>query len=455
MPQLNEIFVEKYSPGQWQIDAAADFHISIEQRLSAPSHLKDRLLTQTDPKLMWIAKDGILLITTENYATSEECSYVRVYDVAPLRASFEATAAALNKAGNRQGGGGLGGGTGYFHVSDSPQDQQGETTRITSQLGDKRIPHHNGTNSGVFPQIQNLEWTWQSSLIDLIQSISSPLSRWYNIDGEGGKLKVVNERLVVLQSRPGHEEVADILDQLTLSLKNTDPLATSSAAIRPLHNPIKEFSRRFDRESEQRLNELLWSEKNPSLVFPGETPLTEILNYVSADLSSKTVSPILFVPDTGALEDNSTDLEEVIVKDVELQEGLTTVGEALELILSQTDPELSVVARGGVLVLTTKGFAEGDESNIVRIYDLSRIDQAVANVKSSGQSAEWHIRQIVQSMSSPPLRWFDIDGEGGQMNVVGQRLVVSQSPKGHHIISDCLEQLEQSLNTANRGTQRG
>ena len=49
---------------------------------------------------------------------------------------------------------------------------------------------------------------------------------------------------------------------------------------------------------------------------------------------------------------------------------------------------------------------------------------------------------IVDEMRSPPCQWFDSQGEGGRMNVAGNRLLVRQTRIGHQAVIEVLEQLE-------------
>jgi hypothetical protein len=392
--------------------------------------------------------------TTKAEEALQDRWIVRVYDVAPLRPSFEAAADAENLAivrryerGNSDGGGG----TGFFQFGGT-RNELADSVKPSVNSGDNQTDIEGIANRGTPSAPQLSQVTWQECLMEMVQELTSPVAKWSEDDDES-YIKVIEDRLIIRQTREGHEAIADLLDQLTVSLTSPDAAGSSSNSVRVPHDPVKEFSRRTDRDSEQRLNELLWTERTPALVFPGETPLTEILRHISAVLSSRVDQPILIRTDIGALDDDSVELNEIMIKDVEIPEGLMSVGSAFEHILSQTDPQLTLVAQDGVFLLTTKTAADAEENMLLRVYDISQIKTLLLDREPSEPFNVWLLLQIVQEMSAPPARWYDTDGEGGRMSVLGERLVVAQSPEGHQKVSNCLEQLELSLNATAAGLQ--
>lgn len=385
---------------------------------------------------------------------SQDLWIVRVYDVSLLRPSFEAAAAARNIAIQRlysgdnpaHSGGLRGGGSGFFQISGT-RGERADSVEPSAKPDDNAPGSVDSAN-----QETPLAVTWQECLMELVQDLTSPVAKWSAVDGEGS-VRIIEHHLIVRQTRLGHEQVADLLNQLTLSLTNTDAAVPSNDATRLPINPVTEFSRGIDRDSEQKLNEMLWTERTPELRFPGENELLKILNHISAVLSSRVGHPVVIMTDIGALEDDSVVLDDVFIRDIDIPEGLLTVGSAIKHILSQTDPELSLIARDGILVLTTKTSADAEENSLLRVYDISGILAALRNPQSLESVDPWQIPEIVQAMSAPPARWYDIDGEGGRLYTLGERLVVTQSPEGHQRIADCLEQLELSLNAAAFGSQ--
>ncbi len=66
---------------------------------------------------------------------------------------------------------------------------------------------------------------------------------------------------------------------------------------------------------------------------------------------------------------------------------------------------------------------------------MAQIDKPVPLDDSS-------LLMIVQDMTGPPARWFDIDGEGGRLHVAGNRLLVRQSRSAHQAIVEVPQHLE-------------
>ena len=151
------------------------------------------------------------------------------------------------------------------------------------------------------------------------------------------------------------------------------PSTLSRKERRPLTGAAAEFSRRSERDAERRLNELMQTERNGNLNFPGENPLTDILEALSVTLSESQGSPIVIKPDVMALNSDGVVLADVIIKDLEIPEGLMTVGSALDHILSQNDQPLTWIAKDELLLITTVSVAEADENMFLRSYDISRL----------------------------------------------------------------------------------
>ncbi|MCA9010041.1 MAG: sigma-70 family RNA polymerase sigma factor [Planctomycetaceae bacterium] len=266
---------------------------------------------------------------------------------------------------------------------------------------------------------------------------------------------------------------------------------------RPLSGAAAEFSRRSERDAERRLNELMRTKGTGDLHFPGETPLTEILETLSSNLSKSQGNPITIRLDFVVLAD-------VMIKDIVIDDGLMTVASALDHILSQTDPELTWIAKNELLLISTRAAAEADENMILRSYDISKLHeitwprenrmmfgggqqdvgggfgggggsfsltpepQGSGSSSTSAESEEYtsssdsssattiaetsddqsiltwenHLMQTILKMSGRQCHWYDIDGEGGSMKIAGRRLIVRQSRSGHEQVVAVLEQLE-------------
>ena len=312
-------------------------------------------------------------------------------------------------------------------------------------------------------------------------------------------------------------EVTDLSDQVDASEVTATFTGTSSIPAtavsketlttkqdRPSSGAAAEFSRRSERDAERRLNELMRTKVTGDLNFPGESPLTDILENLSSNLSKSQGNPISIRPDIGALDDDSIVLADVTIRDIEIPDGLMTVDSALDHILSQTEPELTWIAKNELLLITTRAAAEADENMILRSYDISKLHeitwprenrmmfgggqqdvgggfgggggsfsltpepQGSGSSSTSAESEEYtsssdstsattiaetsddqsiltwenHLMQTIHEMSGQQCRWFDVDGEGGSMKIAGNHLIVLQSRIGHEHVVAVLEQLD-------------
>ena len=144
---------------------------------------------------------------------------------------------------------------------------------------------------------------------------------------------------------------------------------------RPLTGAEAEFSRRSERDAERRLNELMQTDLVANYSFPGEYPLTDILEQLMTDLTTSQGDRILISPDVAALENEAIVLSDVMFKDIEIGKGFMTVGSFLDHVLSQTNPELTWIAKDELLLITTVSAAESEENMFLRSYDVSRLRQ--------------------------------------------------------------------------------
>lgn len=235
----------------------------------------------------------------------------------------------------------------------------------------------------------------------------------------------------------------------------------------------------------------------PLLDYQAETPLSELLkqiaNYYSTQHGGKGGvggSPFRMVifPDKAELSMESIEsLEDVLVSGI-LVEGVE-LQNALDLIFEQTtDPELAYEIKDEVLMVTTKSKAESDASLTTRVYDVRNlIGLDYADTGFSGASRvpmgrgggffsmqvfgapaavsggavpvqpanggqdekpvkiEPSLTTMVMEMTSPPCKWFDLDGEGGAIRLVGESLVVRQTAAGHREVVRLLNLLTESV----------
>ena len=310
----------------------------------------------------------------------------------------------------------------------------------------------------------------------------------------------------VTVTRDSHAAAANESESGMMSAEGSGGMGFASSATakprRPLKGAAAEFSRRSAREVDERLNQIIQGTPVENLTFPGENPLTDILEQISHHATVTYCvdgQRFTILPDLKALNEDAVVLDQVMIKDIEL-DGIA-LSSALDLILRQTDPPLTWVVKDEVVLITTVSAAESDEYMFLRSYDITRLreisqlsvvvwteggqrtvsgggggmfslfaepvqfggggsgavpqktmtEPAKKDAKKSSTKDEkqevtitWEagLMQTVQDLSSPPAIWFDIDGEGGKISVAGNRLIVRQSRKGHEQVVDVLEQLE-------------
>ena len=138
------------------------------------------------------------------------------------------------------------------------------------------------------------------------------------------------------------------------------------------------FDLRSEKPAETWLRNLL-DEPCPPLDFPGDVPISEILQQIS-DYYTNTYGSagggagadyrMTIIPDRAELElDGISSLDDVTVSDISLS-GIT-LKNALALIFGQTsDPELTYMIKNEVMLITTVTASELDENLITRVYPL-------------------------------------------------------------------------------------
>ncbi|MEZ6128553.1 MAG: sigma-70 family RNA polymerase sigma factor [Planctomycetaceae bacterium] len=237
----------------------------------------------------------------------------------------------------------------------------------------------------------------------------------------------------------------------------------------------------------------------PPLDFPGETPLSEVLEALRAHYSQTDGATdagefsLTLFPDMAELEvEGISSLEDVLVRDISFPAGME-LRNALNLIFARTksDAELTYEIRNEVMMITTKAWADSDAAMVTRIYEVGELldleygedfvypnggmggggggfmsvpqvfspqssgpkgngkkkaqAEGKATVEQPVTVAKRNLADLVMEMTSPPCQWFNIDGEGGAIRIVGRTLVVRQTPAGHREIVRLLNLLSESL----------
>lgn len=111
----------------------------------------------------------------------------------------------------------------------------------------------------------------------------------------------------------------------------------------------------------------------PETDFPGDTPLSEPVDFFQEYLTRNGKHRVQFIIDVSELElEGITSLEDVLVRGVRFHDGSHTCWDALELIFQQTtEPELTFVPRNGHVLITTLDKSESGDMLESRLYDVS------------------------------------------------------------------------------------
>lgn len=216
---------------------------------------------------------------------------------------------------------------------------------------------------------------------------------------------------------------------------SVERVATTAKAHHRLNRTTPEFSRLSASTVEKRLNELVHHEMVANLNFPGENPLTDILEQISTQISATQDLKFTFVPDDRRLEEQAVLLKEVMINNVEL-DGIS-MRSALDIIMGQTNPALTWLVRDEVIQITTA--EEAEQYMFLRSYDIAKLRNLP---RVSTTSWELGVTETIEKLTSPTCHWASPDVDGGQMRVVENRLIVRHNRDAHEQVVAVLEQLE-------------
>lgn len=256
------------------------------------------------------------------------------------------------------------------------------------------------------------------------------------------------ESITVLANRTATTADGTIVDGV-MPHQKIAKMKSSSSTIRP--DPDKgRFS--LGAENDPPIEKWLYSmlfRPIPLLDFPGETPLSEVLQCISAHFNEEhgnmddRRNRMTFWPDVAELDlEGIASLEDVMVRDISLN-GVS-LRNALKLIFDQTtEPELTFKIEDGVIMITTRKKIESGKDVYTRAYcvgDLSKVPVAPRD----HEGTEWapDLVTFIVEMTQPKLKWAHRDEEGGAIRMVGDTLVVKQSSIGHRKIVGLLNMLD-------------
>lgn len=366
----------------------------------------------TEPRLELIIHNESALVTTHWLTNNHRYLQTRVHDVGDLlRQKFAATGKRKNKRKNRSSetlpadipySGGFGGGGGQFSVT--PQ-----------LLGESPA--------------QILPTEPQHPLCALVVEMTFPPYMWQEIDGEGGSLRLVGDTLIIRQGHACQREIVRLLNRLSRSSQATDSDTADYQRYGPDASPRERW-----------LHELMDAPCG-TLDFPGETPLADVLEKIASQLSERhpgndNSARLQFLTDFRELEiEGIESLDDVLVRDIYL-DGVS-VENALRIVFDQTqEPALTWVIRDETLLVTTE--TRQSELLQLRTYNVAALNQRLFADDPEG------LTDTIQAMTWPSALWINIDGEGGNIRLADDSLVIMQTHHVHQQIVRLLNQLQNS-----------
>ncbi len=169
-----------------------------------------------DQELTWIVENEVILITTTASAESSDRAFLRSYDVRELKPMFEEMAKAVPTVPD-QTGGGMGGGMGggFFMAQQAgPASMAGPPAGSTGSGPQKAASGTELPDGMLHSQPAFIQNSWQRCLINEIQGLTTPPCQWLVDGSDFGTMSVVGDRLIVQQTRSGHEKVVEVLEEL-------------------------------------------------------------------------------------------------------------------------------------------------------------------------------------------------------------------------------------------------
>ncbi|MBS0204211.1 MAG: hypothetical protein JSS49_15005 [Planctomycetes bacterium] len=337
--------------------------------------------------LTWTASDGVLEVTTR--AKVEEQLTTRVYDVSSLVTALELDFRNLEfRQCLRRWG---------------PLEQR--------RLGVLERGFDGGMGMGSFGRqsvdngvvVGDTRILGEPFLKKVLQSSCDV--KWMEIDQEGGEICCVRGRLIVRQTFSGHQKIQGILaaaeDFLVKGVK-----AKSLEIRRPAY-PIDEDAA------------ILRQLAEPATLNVSNQSLAEVIQQIA------TSAGIRHWLDEAALNDEGIS--------VDVKVSANSSGVPLNVILKHLiEPYgLSIIVHEGTLVVTTD--AKANEQQELVVYEIGGIPSVGPNEL---------IASIEQATSGT---WMRIDQEGGEIELLGLRLLlIRQNSKVHSEIARLLDDLRKS-----------
>lgn len=311
---------------------------------------------------------------------------------------------------------------------------------------------------------------------------STPRCDWQWVDGEGGCIRVEDTKLFVDQSVPGQRDVTDVLEILWRLLQNPVFGTASDGAASAVNEHEFVTTLKENRESEVSQNlpsvfepravfadrtfkpctpidserrwflEAVLEQPGPKLDFPGETPLSKILETIQKhvqEIYGNDENQFFIYPDFAELRcENIHSLNEVMIRDVVLPP--IQLRSAFNLVMRQAiEPELTYVIHQDVLLITT--LAKAEQMFELKLHEVGHLLQQLGpsftlEPSSSdplgrpGLNSGQPILDVIREFTGPI--WV-FDG-GAKVGLIGSKLIIYQTPYGQRAVEELLEMLRLS-----------
>jgi hypothetical protein len=213
--------------------------IEIPQGTMSVAAVLDEVLSHSESvELTWIVRNGQVVITTEACSELPENLILHSYDISALRDLQMTTpqVPAMPPGGMGGGGGGFGSvadpqmGLGSYPpgytpaTSLNPQETPGAGGMPPGQAapGGMSMGGGGGMGGGGYGGTQPT--MWEGNVVLAIIDLTSPPCMWVQNGDQIGTMVVVGNRLVVRQTRKGHQLVSEAIEQLEEAAKSRAPV---------------------------------------------------------------------------------------------------------------------------------------------------------------------------------------------------------------------------------------
>jgi hypothetical protein len=293
--------------------------------------------------------------------------------------------------------------------------------------------------------------------IQTVHDMTSPRTRWFDIDGEGGRISKFGDSMVIRQDY----FTLQTIQQLLTKLRHPVSLDSQQPRFAPRRGNGSTLNTRD-------MIERVWN--LPSPIFQlgnqgGPRPdADQFLKLMERHMSEAAGFPVSIRVDWPELDiDGVRSLREISMRPILVASTTSSFGEVLGFAATNclgSRPIFGFIPRERDILFSTRTAFEWDENLEIAVYDveqlLKRLDATtrqrlsnsirIINVDNSsgldaGSGARTFLIHLIQDYGRAGSRWFDINGEGGRISIFGSKLVIRQTWSAQQSIRRLLQQL--------------